>query len=304
MERTDDVEVPKSTGSCTWSFDEKTRVLLAKFNLGSSSSIDLVHKETLFQMMERDDITVVSEGLVGDLNRTLWDLQYVANLVGDKPYHKVRRFERELIEIPAYKPESKNDGHGGKVAESDGITASTVDVVAAVSSFQTDDVARSVAAASTISEAESLSAGPRQRFHVRHKEVDKNLSMKISDYCKYLDRRATALQSIMEKRKAAGVHPVNPASVEDDLIGRSIDVEGQNPESFTFLTHDSEEKTINVVDEVLYLIDYDMVKLLPPLYEDFVKNFKLPDCLPGGQQCMMNAVNINGRPFMGPNFCK
>ena len=39
-------------------------------------------------------------------------------------------------------------------------------------------------------------------------------------------------------------------------------------------------------------------------YEDFVNNFKLSDCLPGGQQCMMNAVNINGRPFMGPNFCE
>lgn len=145
---------------------------------------------------------------------------------------------------------------------------------------------------------------PRQQFHVRHKEVDKNLSMKISDYCKYLDKRSTALQSIAEKRSKKGVDLVNPASREDDLIGRPTDVEGQNSESFTFLTHDGKEETINVVDEVLYLIDYDMVKLLPPLYEDFVNKFKLPDCLPGGQHCMMNAVNVNGRPFMGPNFCE
>jgi hypothetical protein len=43
-------------------------------------------------------------------------------------------------------------------------------------------------------------------------------------------------------------------------------------------------------------------KLLPKLYDDFAKNFKMPDCLPGGTHCMMNSVNSKGRPFMGPNF--
>ena len=299
----DAVDVPKSTESCEWSFDEKSRVLLAKFILGSSSSIDPVQKEILLKMMERDDITVVSEGLVGDLNPTLWDMHYVSNLVGDKPYHKVRRFERELIGLPFDKSENESDESDTKIA-GEGSANSTAAVAAAAAAVQLEDVAGSATGTSTSAEEESSSMDPRQRFHVRHKEVDKNLCMKISDYCKYLDKRSTALQSIVEKRSKKGVDPVNPASREDDLIGRSTDVEGQNPESFTFLTHDGKEETINVVDEVLYLIDYDMVKLLPPLYEDFVNKFKLPDCLPGGQQCMMNAVNINGRPFMGPNFCE
>lgn len=51
-----------------------------------------------------------------------------------------------------------------------------------------------------------------------------------------------------------------------------------------------------------YMLDLDMVKMIPRAYEDFLQNFRLPDILPGGTHCMMNAVNINGRPFMGPNI--
>ena len=45
-----------------------------------------------------------------------------------------------------------------------------------------------------------------------------------------------------------------------------------------------------------------MVKFLPRAYENFTNNFKLSNILPGGAHCMMNAVNVNGRPFMGPNL--
>jgi len=50
------------------------------------------------------------------------------------------------------------------------------------------------------------------------------------------------------------------------------------------------------------MIDVDLIKLLPKSFEDLQKNFKLSSILPGGSHCMMNAVNINGRPFMGPNL--
>ena len=254
-------------------------------------------------MMERDDITVVSEGLVGGLNQTLWHLDYVKSLVGDKPYHKIRRFERQLTELPSDKLKSGNLKGGEKIAAGDA-EPSAAPTSAATAAAAAAATTSSVQLEGSAASATASSTDQSQRFHVRHKEVDKNLSMKIADYCEYLNKRAVALEKIVEKRRAQGVDPVNPTSQEDDLIGRSTDVEGQNPETFTFLTRDGKEETINVVDEVLYLIDYDMVKLLPPLYEDFVNNFKLSDCLPGGQQCMMNAVNINGRPFMGPNFCE
>ena len=46
-----------------------------------------------------------------------------------------------------------------------------------------------------------------------------------------------------------------------------------------------------------------MAKLLPTLYEDFKDCFALGDAvLPGGSHCMMNCVNQNGRPDLGPNI--
>ena len=78
-----------------------------------------------------------------------------------------------------------------------------------------------------------------------------------------------------------------------------------------------------------YMIDVDLMNLLPKAYDDFQRNFKLPGILPGGAHCMMSAVstrmskacftthssilnnyfcdcfsqvNLSGRPFMGPNL--
>ena len=62
------------------------------------------------------------------------------------------------------------------------------------------------------------------------------------------------------------------------------------------------EHKIDVIESALYMLDYDMVKLLPTLYEDFVASFKLRGVLPGGSHCMMNCLTPNGRPFMGPNM--
>jgi hypothetical protein len=50
------------------------------------------------------------------------------------------------------------------------------------------------------------------------------------------------------------------------------------------------------------MLDLDMVKMLPLAYENFATSFKLPKILPGGKHCMMNSINLNGRPFMGPNI--
>ena len=66
--------------------------------------------------------------------------------------------------------------------------------------------------------------------------------------------------------------------------------------------HAGVEHSVDVVKNALYMLDFDMVKLLPTLYDDFVASFKLKGCLPGGSHCMMNCVNPNGRPFMGPNL--
>ena len=70
------------------------------------------------------------------------------------------------------------------------------------------------------------------------------------------------------------------------------DEESAPSEDFTFLDSNEETKSVNVDREALYMIDVDLVKLLPEAYADFQRNFKLPGILPGGSHCMMNAVSI------------
>ena len=42
-----------------------------------------------------------------------------------------------------------------------------------------------------------------------------------------------------------------------------------------------------------YMLDLDMVKMLPRAYENFATSFKLPKILPGGEHCMMNSINVS-----------
>ena len=243
-----------NTGKCQWSFEQETRVLYAKFCLGKYEEVHPVDYEFLTKMMELDHISVVSEGLVDELNPSLWNLPFIAGLAGDEYCHGVRRFSRLIV------------------AESE----------------LTKD-------ASALESAEDGSA--TTKYFVTHKEEETNISMKLSDYFSYLAQRRACLQRIASVRKGKGLDPVNPSS-PDDRVGRA---EG-GEESFTFTSHDGKELSVNVVNDVLYLIDYDMVKLLPPLHEDFAKAFKAKDFLPGGGECMMNNINVNGRPSMGPNL--
>ena len=86
--------------------------------------------------------------------------------------------------------------------------------------------------------------------------------MKVSDYVRYIDARKNALLADS---------PENTA--------------------FAFEGFNGSRHSIDVCDDVLYMIDFDMVKLVPKLYEDFVDSFEIPEILPGGKHCMLNAVS-------------
>jgi len=242
------------TGKCQWSFERETRVLHAKFSPRKHEMVHPVDYEFLTKMMELDHISVVSEGLVDELNPSLWNLRFIAGLAGDEYCHRVRRFSRQIV---------------------------------TESELTKDSLA--------LNSTEEGSA--TTKYFVTHREEKTNVSMKLSDYFNYLAQRKACLQRIASVREGKGLDPVNPSS-HDDRVGRA---EGDE-ESFAFISHDDKECSVNVVDDVLYLIDYDMIKLLPSLHEDFAKAFKAKDFLPGGGECMMNNINMNGRPSMGPNF--
>jgi len=213
------LEAPKimlpKTGHCQWSYDHKSRVLLANFR-STTGKISVTHEDEafLFHMMERDDITVISEGLADEISPSLWTREYIEGCIGSEYHHKVRVFETI----------SKKNGLGRKTTEL--------------------------------------------------KEKSGWYSMKVSDYFQYLEQKRSVKSG----------------------SGKS----GSN--TFSFTDSEGKERVVNVDKESLYMLDVDMVKLLPQLFEDVKHNFKLPGILPGGTHCMMNAVNVNGRPFMGPNL--
>ena len=198
------------TGHCTWTFDEQSRVVLGCFrNEGESVVVHEKDREFLFDMMERNDITVITEGHANGLNHDVWNLAFIKGRVGTDYHHKFRRFKRQLpaTETPGQPP--------------------------------------------------------------MYKEVDGYLTMKVADYIEYIFKRSSAML-----KSASGV------SIDDDLDYVYTDVDG-------------EQVKLHLLNDVVYMIDYDIIRMLPELYEDLVSNLKIPECLPGGQKCMMNAVRTS-----------
>ena len=94
-------ELPR-TGKCTWTFDEAQRILLADFSASASSfqggehfAMDPKDEAFFLEMLERDDITVISEGLLSQstLNPEYWKLEYLQTVLNQEYYHKFRRFD-------------------------------------------------------------------------------------------------------------------------------------------------------------------------------------------------------------------
>jgi hypothetical protein len=186
------VEIPANT-QCKWTFCEESRVLLVNFN-----GIDTVlpaDKRAFAEMLQRDDITVVAEGLFEGMDPRLLTLDYMA--VAMKDYHRFRRYKRDT---------SGN--------------------------------------------------------YVTYEEKVGHLSMKLSDFLKYLKQRKKAL---------------NP--------GRSSKVET----AFSFTNRELKQVNVDVTDP-LYLIDMDMPNRLPHAFAKFSQAVKIPEILPGGEWCMTNEV--------------
>ena len=90
------------SSSCEFSFDDSTRVLLAKFkpcpNTGKVT-INQSDKTSLLQMMERDDVTVISEGLIDDVDwGALEDLEFLQDLLYSHHICTFSRVETEGAE--------------------------------------------------------------------------------------------------------------------------------------------------------------------------------------------------------------
>ena len=275
------------TGLCTWKFDEVSRVLLADFRQSNGEvQIHRIDEEFLLKIMQRTDLTTVIEGLVDGLDPSKWDLGYISGCVGDEYYHKVRHFRRKAP-----------NNTGGQLGKS--TTVPEAEQLKGVKLKKTD----------AGNQKEDL------KLYVTHEEMDVCVSIRVSDYMRYLELRSSAMARITQSQSVAGLDPItdsfgslntfdsiNKTDARKDEHSDNSDKIIDDDDLFHFVGHDGKPRSVNAIDDVLYLIDYDMAKLLPAVYDDFKHSFKLPDFMPGGAHCMMHSVNAGGRPFMGPNL--
>jgi hypothetical protein len=84
------VVIPTKT-DCKWTFCEESRVLLVNFN--GVDKVSPTDKRAFAEMLQRDDITVVAEGLLEGINPGLLRLEYMA--VTMKDHHRFRRYKRD-----------------------------------------------------------------------------------------------------------------------------------------------------------------------------------------------------------------
>jgi hypothetical protein len=106
----------RDSDHCDWSYDQTTRVLLANFLAPAAKHDGKVivtreDKEFLLNMMQRDDITVVSEGLAGSITESpLLEQTYITTSIGSQYHHKVKEFRKTSVKPRGLVPTGETDG--------------------------------------------------------------------------------------------------------------------------------------------------------------------------------------------------
>jgi hypothetical protein len=202
---------PPTQTSCIWKVESENRVIRVRLK-SSCTRFTVDDKQFLMSTMEKDDVTVITEGLCENLDKKMWNLKSIETKAGHRFHHRFRRFKRR-----------EADSH--------------------------------------------LDTSLYHAFD----EMDGDYSMKLSDFFRYLEKRRQAMsgeKSITTTRRAS-----------------------QENREFTYTDEKGMEITIDVLDDILYLLDYDLKKQLPNLFIDFKEKFAFPEFLPGGAMCAMNAVS-------------
>jgi hypothetical protein len=213
-----------------WSYDETTRVVHGDFT--NTNTLDREDELFLLQMMERDDITVITDGFAKHLDPTLWTFQFIQDLVGEDVCHQFRVFQRRLLS-------PSDEKMGGKAPNE------------------------------------------KPKLYESFEEKGESCSLRMKDYIRYIHQRVEQLHCIERRRNEMGISTLY---FEEESQYR-------NSEKEVFAYELDDQAELNCIDTVLYLIDYDIGKLLPPLYQNFMKNFLAPNLLPGGKYCWMHEVS-------------
>jgi hypothetical protein len=112
---------------------------------------------------------------------------------------------------------------------------------------------------------------------VEYEEADKDVCMKVRDFLDYLRQREEAIKQRRETRQE---------DASSDLAKPDREA------TFTYINEENKPATLDLLKDHIYMLDFDIKKQLPAQYQNFKNNFSLPEFLPGGEKCLMNAVRV------------
>jgi hypothetical protein len=262
--------------TCKWSFDERTRVLIADFSVGKNGGqpvVTLEDSKFLFEMYELTDITVISRGLLNmsKVDSSMWNLDYLRKCVGREFFHKFRRFDRVVDEkgIEAY-------------TEKDNLYSMRFEAYVEYCEKR-ESYLNDVATSSTSEELKDISTSST----LKEPTITSDEPPIASD-----EPTITSDEPTIASDEPTITSDEPTITSDEPTIASEEPIFTSDEPTFTFEDHLGKTHSVGVGTSALYMIDVDMKRLTPLLNRNFLESFELPAVLPGGSHCMMNSVSI------------
>jgi hypothetical protein len=272
-------------GSCTWTYDPMTFVVLAQLR-DSSVKIGPVDLEFILAMMERPDITLVIEGLSDGLDPELWSMEGIEERTGRTFHHNFAQFHRTIQSRQTNDKQKKTSILDTSERPRDYFYAYTENpnyCSMFLSEYFTYLRKREKALSAITSKR--LAAGEDPWNPLSSEDI------RPSDHKDSNDKRSGLSEVSPKGYEPRGKFP----SLED---ARNCCDQENFDEWYEFTEYEGSSEKVNLVDTCIYLTDFNLIQNMPIHYGDLISNFALPEVFPGGSYCMMNAVSNRVVPWI------
>lgn len=286
----------------TWTYDPTSRIYLVDFTkVPDGAAIPMLHKHFLGTLMERDDITVICEGLYDHTKfineATMKDFLYdLGHNFGTIPYAKFRQFNRIV---------STTDDTS-TAATKEHVTYEEVDGYSSMNVIS-DYIPY-------IDQIVYGAAGPKE---IHDDDVDKNLTVKSDTIL----RTPATLVSEIVPEGCAVIHIDDDDDDDENENNNNADNRWSNTNDSPTTTStrcvssavaaastpvksitptDAATSTTTPKDCCIYMTDVEMATYFPRFDYEYKQQFKMKELLPGGTWCLMNHVRTVDLPV---SFC-
>ncbi|CAM9870516.1 unnamed protein product [Discosporangium mesarthrocarpum] len=295
--------IPDPPVGTEWKYTIDFQERVVRADLSGDRTVLYADKQYILRLFERPDITVVIRGLTTGLDATKWSLPYLTERCGDCIHNTIRRFTLQeaggnFVEEPT--------------AEKAWVSMRIKDFIRQVFYLSERDRAlRCSAPTAPVGKAtpkpgeggtrgsgdmggNGKAANAKGRDgQGRDRGRGQGRGRKESDY------RPKPPWGPEGFVRAEGRGGKRPAAAMEDEARAGMPSSGRL--EMDFIDGFGLPARVRLLEEALYMTDFDLTRYMPELCMDLSRNFKL-DTLPGGANCALQNVAQEARPFMGPNL--